>query len=264
MTLAGGSTGVPQTARRGAARRRLALMVLLSVLAAGSGALGVHLLSSGRVLAAADAGAVPVVRAATGAPPDGPRAAAGTGPGVRRGRDPGVVPAAVPYAGPARPRGAAPAPAAPVRLEIGTTAGAQVVPVGADGGQLRIPESPRTVGWWVGSAPSGAAHGSTLLAGHVDSSRQGAGTFARLHELPLGTRIMLTDVFGARHAYLVTARRSYPKLALPADVFRTGGRPRLLLVTCGGPFDHARGRYRDNLVVYALPDPAPSQRKERS
>jgi hypothetical protein len=32
----------------------------------------------------------------------------------------------------------------------------------------------------------------------------------------------------------------------------------------GSPFDQARGRYRDNLVVYALPDPAPSQRKERS
>jgi hypothetical protein len=81
----------------------------------------------------------------------------------------------------------------------------------------------------------------------------GKGTLAALHGLPLGTRIVLTDVFGVRHAYAVTARRTYPKDALPADVFRSGDRPRLLLVTCSGPFDKVNGHYRDNLVVYALP-----------
>jgi hypothetical protein len=32
-----------------------------------------------------------------------------------------------------------------------------------------------------------------------------------------------------------------------------GTDPRLILVTCGGPFDQARHRYRDNLIVYAVP-----------
>jgi len=27
----------------------------------------------------------------------------------------------------------------------------------------------------------------------------------------------------------------------------------LLLVTCGGPYDHEQGRYRDNRIVEAVP-----------
>ena len=61
---------------------------------------------------------------------------------------------------------------------------------------------------------------------------------------------MLTDAFGGRHAYRVTARRTYPKYALPRSVFTAAP---LVLVTCGGPFDQRAGRYRDNIVVYAAP-----------
>ncbi len=31
------------------------------------------------------------------------------------------------------------------------------------------------------------------------------------------------------------------------------GRPRLVLVTCGGPFDRVAGHYRDNVVLTAVP-----------
>jgi hypothetical protein len=44
-----------------------------------------------------------------------------------------------------------------------------------------------------------------------------------------------------------------PKEELPADVYSRRGRPRLVLVTCGGPFDEARRHYRDNVVVTAVP-----------
>lgn len=64
---------------------------------------------------------------------------------------------------------------------------------------------------------------------------------------------MLADVFGSRHVYGVAARRSYSKYDLPADVIRGGSRPRLTMVTCGGPFDEDRRSYRDNVVVYAMP-----------
>ena len=43
------------------------------------------------------------------------------------------------------------------------------------------------------------------------------------------------------------------KESLPADVYSLRGRPRLVLVTCGGPFDSAIGHYRDNVVVTAVP-----------
>jgi hypothetical protein len=129
-----------------------------------------------------------------------------------------------------------------------------VVPVGDRGdGQLALPEDPGTVGWWVGSTPAGDARGSTILAGHVDSASAGPGALAVLRTLPLGTAVVLVDAFGTRHPYRVAARRSYPKTALPREVLRAGGVPRLVLITCGGPFDQARHSYRDNLVVYAVP-----------
>ena len=43
------------------------------------------------------------------------------------------------------------------------------------------------------------------------------------------------------------------QLALPGEVLRARGVPRLVLITCGGPFDQVRHSYRDNLVVYAVP-----------
>jgi len=131
---------------------------------------------------------------------------------------------------------------------------APVVPVGDRGdGQLTLPEDPGTVGWWVGSAPAGDRRASTVLAGHVDSARAGPGALAVLRTLEVGARVVLVDTFGARHSYRLAARRSYPKAALPADVLHGRDAARLVLVTCGGPFDEARHTYRDNLVVYAVP-----------
>ena len=40
---------------------------------------------------------------------------------------------------------------------------------------------------------------------------------------------------------------------LPTDIYSVRGRPRLVLVTCGGRFDQAAGHYVDNVVVTAVP-----------
>jgi hypothetical protein len=128
------------------------------------------------------------------------------------------------------------------------------VPIGVrPDGSLALPDSPHTVGWWIGSAAAGDPRDGTLLAGHVDSAREGLGALAALRDLGTGDRIVVIDAFGVRHAYAVAARRSYPKYALPRDVFRISDRPGLTLVTCGGPFDQRTRQYRDNVVVYAVP-----------
>jgi hypothetical protein len=44
-----------------------------------------------------------------------------------------------------------------------------------------------------------------------------------------------------------------PKDRLPNDIHSLKGRERLVLVTCGGPFDEAGGHYLDNVVVTAVP-----------
>lgn len=69
----------------------------------------------------------------------------------------------------------------------------------------------------------------------------------------LGDVVEVVDAAGERHRFAVTSRTSYPKAALPAEVFRTDGPPQLTLITCGGAFDEATGNYADNVVVVAQP-----------
>src|SRR5262249_35818840 len=86
-------------------------------------------------------------------------------------------------------------------------------------------------------------------AGPAPSSR---GT-QRRRAAAAGDRVEVTTAGGRTFAYRVVSVRSYLKRLLPADVFSVHGRPRLVLVTCGGPFDQAAGHYRDNIVVTAVP-----------
>jgi hypothetical protein len=215
----------------------------LAALAVGSVLGGVQLLDRDPEVRATDVGSVPTAGPTTGAATTSPPT---TPPPTRR-----ASPAPRPR--PTTPAPPLPAPPSAIALP-GTTVSATVVATGVrPDRELRVPESPKVVGWWVGSAPAGSPSDSTVLVGHVDSAREGVGAFAELRTVRVGTRVELTDVFRGRHGYRVVARRTYPKYALPADVFRVRGPARLVLVTCGGPFDERAGRYRDNVVVYAVP-----------
>ena len=51
------------------------------------------------------------------------------------------------------------------------------------------------------------------------------------------------------------ALRGYVKADLPVPaVFGQQVSPRLVIVSCGGPFDAATGHYLENIVAYAVPD----------
>jgi Sortase domain len=133
---------------------------------------------------------------------------------------------------------------------LGVTAA--VVPVFVRGdGSLVVPPDPRQVGWWVGGAYPGAVAGTVLIAGHVDDVRIGLGALYHLASLRQGDAVALNTLAGD-YTYRVVARREYPKQRLPADLFGQGGPARLVMVTCGGSFEHGRG-YADNVVVYAEP-----------
>jgi hypothetical protein len=96
-----------------------------------------------------------------------------------------------------------------------------------------------------------------VLAGHIDTLRDGPGAMAAVVGRPLGSRLEVVDSAGTTTAYRVVAVRSYPKAALPAELFAAGGGPRLVLVTCGGTYDEERHHYSDNVVVYAVPAGSP-------
>jgi sortase (surface protein transpeptidase) len=99
----------------------------------------------------------------------------------------------------------------------------------------------------------GATSGSILIAGHVDSARVGRGALFSLPKARPGQRVQVTSADGSVHAYRVVSVHIYPKRALPTSVYALDGAPRLVLVTCGGPFDEATGHYLENIVVTAVP-----------
>lgn len=150
-----------------------------------------------------------------------------------------------------------PVPAAPpVRVRIPAVGvAAPVRPSGTDpAGALDLPADPRTLAWWTGGARPGDARGSVVLAGHVDDERRGDGALVRLREVRPGAVVEVDTADGTRR-YVVTARRTYRKTALPAAVFARMVAGRLVLITCTGRFDPDTRSYADNLVVYAVPQP---------
>ena len=92
-----------------------------------------------------------------------------------------------------------------------------------------------------------------VVAGHVDSAEQGEGAFYRLRELDRGDVLTATGSDGRARLYRVVAREVYDKTKIPLDrYFARDGKPRLTLITCGGPFDAETREYRDNIVVTAV------------
>jgi hypothetical protein len=65
--------------------------------------------------------------------------------------------------------------------------------------------------------------------------------------------VQVTTSNGQTRTYRVVSVQVMLKSKLPTSIFSRRGRPRLVLVTCGGPFDPSIGRYRDNVVVTAVP-----------
>ncbi len=189
------------------------------------------------------------------APDIGPPPAAGTVSQL-------LVPEPEPPRSPTRPAPARPSPStvgapAPEAISLpATPEPVPLVPVGVlESGALQLPERPSVLGWYAAGAVPGDPTGTAVVAGHIDSAEFGAGPLEALLELQLGASIVVTDAAGGTHAYAVTSRTSYPKSALPPDVFRVDGPPRLALITCGGTFDERTGQYADNVVVLAAPAP---------
>jgi LPXTG-site transpeptidase (sortase) family protein len=129
---------------------------------------------------------------------------------------------------------------------------APVVAVGLQAdGQLEIPDETE-VGWYELAAAPGEP-GATVLAAHV-SWHGTVGPFRRLGDLEPGARIDLRLSDGSARTYEVVERTMYSKDALPRErIWRTSGDEGLVLITCGGSFNPDIRRYRDNIVVYAVP-----------
>ena len=140
-----------------------------------------------------------------------------------------------------------------LRLPSGRLAPIQPAGVQADG-VLEVPPNPDRVGWWTGGAEAGEPYGSIVLAGHVDSADFGVGVLAEMLDMRSGQDLRLGD---GKHGltYRVESIRKVSKarLAAGSDLFDQNLKHRLVMITCGGPYDPKAHRYQDNVVIVAKP-----------
>ena len=140
-----------------------------------------------------------------------------------------------------------------MRLPSGTTVPVRAVTTRADG-VLDVPDDIRTAGWWRGGSRLGDPFGSTLIAAHIDSHTQGLGPYVELLRVEPRARIVVRSAH-LRQVFRVTSLSLVPResLAGARDIFSVSGPRRLVLVTCAGPFDPARGGYQNLAVVTGRP-----------
>ncbi|MGB3830196.1 MAG: class F sortase [Ornithinimicrobium sp.] len=120
-------------------------------------------------------------------------------------------------------------------------------------GLMQIPDDGDRVGWYRYGPRPGSGIGSVVLAGHVDTS-QGPGAMAALREVPLRAEVEVMMSDGTTASYEVIGRETVPKDDLASDdIFDRDGPERLILITCGGPWQTSESSYRDNVVVVATP-----------
>lgn len=127
-----------------------------------------------------------------------------------------------------------------------------VIEVGLeDDGELEVPGATE-IGWYrYGAAPG--HEGATVLAAHVTWNGE-YGPFLNLGELEPGDLVQVTIEDGSERVYEVVERTMYDKDGLPRDrIWRNSGPETLVLITCGGDFNPDINRYRQNIVVYAVP-----------
>lgn len=119
-------------------------------------------------------------------------------------------------------------------------------------GTIEVPTDFATPGWF-DQGPRPGQPGPAVILGHVDS-KAGPAVFYRLARLPVGAAVFVDRADGSTIRFRVRGTQHVAKTAFPTDlVYAPTLEPSLRLVTCGGPFDHTRSSYLDNVIVYADP-----------
>ena len=117
---------------------------------------------------------------------------------------------------------------------------------------VEVPADFGVAGWFVGGPRPGQA-GPAVILGHVDS-RRGPGVFFPLAGVTPATEVHVDRADGSTVTFRVTGVLTVAKDGFPTEqVYAPTLQSSLRLVTCGGPFDHAAGSYRDNVIVSADP-----------
>ena len=119
-------------------------------------------------------------------------------------------------------------------LDVGRDAERARFEVDGDGGHRGVDTQPRQLHPF-GAAGLGGADLGHVVPAAAEDERRGD--------------IVTVD----SRRYRVTTVKIVRKDALPSSIYTRTGPARLVLVTCGGPFNAKAGHYRDNVIVTATP-----------
>lgn len=118
-------------------------------------------------------------------------------------------------------------------------------------GRLEAPPlGDRNLVGWDRQSPVPGSPGAAVLVGHLDT-KSGPAVFARLRQVKAGDTLAVVRSDEQVVVYRATEIQEVGKSDFPVGkVFSVSTIPAIRLVTCGGRYDHARGSYDDNLIVY--------------
>ena len=120
--------------------------------------------------------------------------------------------------------------------------------------EMEIPSSVFSVGWYnpnnLGVIPGD--NGAAVFASHVDSREEGKGPFYRLNYAKIGDIIQIEFDDSSSQIWQVESLETQPKNPdTYKKIFSWSGEPRIVLITCTGPYVKSKGGYQENLIVKA-------------
>ena len=237
-----GTTTAAEYRRQRSAGGAAALMVAVAVIlsSCGSTSSGSSSSASGEAVPSMAASGPAAATVPTG-PADSP------GPAVPSTSAIPVRPATLP---------AAAAVPAPTSLAVaGTAINMPVVAGGVSAeGVMEIPDAFDRAAWYKFGPAPGAAEGTAVIAGHIDTKSDRA-PFSALKSLAAGTLIRVGRDGAAPLTYRVVGVELMAKDKFDGGaLFRRSGPHELKLVTCGGRWLDERMDYSDNVIVTAVPE----------
>ncbi len=127
---------------------------------------------------------------------------------------------------------------------------ASVEQVGITDGDMEVPHSPETVGWYSFGTKPGEV-GSAVLAGHVNWWGGRDAVFTNLQEMQVGDVVNILKEDGIRDYFIVRDIQKFPLDADTSEVFSNqDGKILLNLITCFGTWNEEKNTHEERLVVF--------------
>lgn len=132
-------------------------------------------------------------------------------------------------------------------------AAADVIKLGINADRsIQVPplDNVAKAGWYKYSPLPGDV-GPSIVLGHINSARQGAGVFSRLDSVHAGDLITVVRSDHKTAVFRADQVAEYPKNNFPTQqIYGNTDGAKIRLISCGGKFNSSTGSYLDNIVVY--------------